>query len=151
MSYRLPTIRVTKVFSFSMAHALTNHDGLCKNLHGHTYSLEITVAGKPLEQPGHPKAGMVADFADIKAIVTEKIISQYDHSAVINIDDKDKYGINDQNTKVHYTNFSPTCEMLLTHFVHMLHSAFPENISLQTIRLVETPTSWAEWHAEENR
>ena len=66
MEFRLPTIRVTKKFNFEMAHALTGHDGPCKNIHGHSYFLFITISGKPINDSTDPKNGMVMDFSDLK-------------------------------------------------------------------------------------
>ena len=62
-------IRVTKEFSFEMAHALWNYDGPCRNVHGHSYRLFVTLYGKPLEEQDNPKNGMVIDFSDLKRIV----------------------------------------------------------------------------------
>jgi 6-pyruvoyltetrahydropterin/6-carboxytetrahydropterin synthase len=51
-------IRVSKEFHFEMAHALWNYDGPCKNIHGHSYKLIVTVIGTPLNDPNNPKNGM---------------------------------------------------------------------------------------------
>ena len=59
-------IRVTKVFTFDMAHALYGYDGPCKNIHGHTYILSVTLKGKVINENNHPKNGMVIDFSDFK-------------------------------------------------------------------------------------
>jgi 6-pyruvoyltetrahydropterin/6-carboxytetrahydropterin synthase len=77
------TVRVTKVFTFDMAHALYGYDGPCKNIHGHTYRLHVTVAGKINDQPGHPEQGLVVDFGKIKDITVRHIISQFDHALVL--------------------------------------------------------------------
>jgi 6-pyruvoyltetrahydropterin/6-carboxytetrahydropterin synthase len=62
----MPKIRVTKRFHFEMAHTLYEYDGLCRNIHGHSYNLEVTIAGEPRNEPGHPKDGMVLDFSELK-------------------------------------------------------------------------------------
>ena len=77
-------IRVTKQFTFDMAHALYGYDGPCKNIHGHTYKLSVTLKGKVIENPNHPKNGMVIDFTDFKRIVADNIVSVFDHSLVLN-------------------------------------------------------------------
>ena len=59
-------VRVTKQFNFEAAHALWNYDGKCKNIHGHTYKLFVTVIGKPINNNKDPKHGMVIDFGDLK-------------------------------------------------------------------------------------
>ncbi len=62
-------IRVTKEFPFEMAHVLWNYDGPCKNVHGHSYRLFVTLSGYPSDDPLNPKNGMVIDFSDLKKIV----------------------------------------------------------------------------------
>ncbi len=59
-------IRLTKQFAFEMAHSLWNYDGLCKNIHGHSYKLDVTVIGKPIDDESNNKQGMVMDFIDLK-------------------------------------------------------------------------------------
>ena len=79
----MPKIRITKEFRFEMAHLLWNYDGLCKNIHGHSYILNVTVIGEPASNNCR-NAGMVIDFAELKKIVNEEIINQFDHSLIIN-------------------------------------------------------------------
>ena len=62
-------IRVTKEFPFEMAHVLWNYDGPCKNVHGHSYRLFVTLSGFPTDNKDNPKNGMVIDFSDLKSIV----------------------------------------------------------------------------------
>ena len=76
-------IRVTKEFTFEMAHALWNYDGPCKNIHGHSYKLWTTVIGDPITEKSNKKYGMVIDFGDLKRIVKEKIVDRFDHSLVV--------------------------------------------------------------------
>ncbi len=67
-------IRVTKEFPFEMAHALWNYDGPCRNVHGHSYRLFVTLSGKPpIDVEGNPKNGMVIDFSDLKSIVKKRL------------------------------------------------------------------------------
>ena len=68
-------IRVTKFYDFEMAHALWNYDGLCKNIHGHSYKLFVTVIGEPINNENDNKNGMVIDFSDLKKIVKEKLLT----------------------------------------------------------------------------
>ena len=75
-------IKLTKKFNFDMAHALFGHDGHCKNIHGHTYQLEITVEGIPRERLGTTNDGMVMDFGVLKSLVNELILNKLDHALV---------------------------------------------------------------------
>ena len=77
-------IRITKSFSFETGHALYGYDGLCKNVHGHSYKLFVTVIGQPIDDTNHVKYGMVIDFKDLKKIVKEEIVDVFDHATVFN-------------------------------------------------------------------
>ena len=68
---------ITKQFRFEAAHTLPKHDGKCKDLHGHSYLLEVTITGDI--QSAGPKEGMIMDFTDVSVIVDREIISQWDH------------------------------------------------------------------------
>ena len=72
-------ITVTKTVKFDAAHVLTNHQGLCKNLHGHTYRVDIS--GTQAEDDA---SDMVIDFKDLKKIATEIICDRFDHAFVYN-------------------------------------------------------------------
>jgi 6-pyruvoyltetrahydropterin/6-carboxytetrahydropterin synthase len=70
-------IRITKIFTFETAHALHGYDGKCKNLHGHSYKLSVTLIGTPINNSSHVKNGMVMDFGDLKKIVKEDIVDVF--------------------------------------------------------------------------
>lgn len=144
--------RVTKQFTFEMAHALYGYDGPCKNIHGHTYHLEVTLRGEPLDDATNVKNGMVVDFSVIKQIVMEEVVSIYDHALVFNEDAP--YVKSDLLTtefeKVFTVPFQPTCENLMLYFMRKLQPRIPERLTLVSVVLRETPTSFAEWRLEDN-
>ena len=143
-------IKITKQFSFEMAHALRNYDGLCRNIHGHSYKMDITLAGQPLQDDSSPKNGMVMDFGDLKKLVNEEIISLLDHSLVLN-DKTDPFLVETlkQNyEKIVIVNFQPTTENLLGFIAGKIKSRLPNTVRLCTVRLRETDTSYAEWCEE---
>jgi 6-pyruvoyltetrahydropterin/6-carboxytetrahydropterin synthase len=145
-------VRVTKKFTFDMAHALYGYDGPCKNIHGHTYHLSVTLMGTPIMDSSDVKLGMVVDFGDLKAIVKDTILNTYDHALVLNEDapySKSEV-ISNEFEKVILVPYQPTCENLLLSFVEKLKPLFPINNQLISIRLEETPTSFAEWNASDN-
>jgi 6-pyruvoyltetrahydropterin/6-carboxytetrahydropterin synthase len=76
-------VRITREFPFEMAHALWNYDGPCRNIHGHSYRLFVTVSGKPLNDPASNRNGMLMDFSELKAIVRTTVIDQFDHALVV--------------------------------------------------------------------
>jgi 6-pyruvoyltetrahydropterin/6-carboxytetrahydropterin synthase len=147
---RLPTIHVTKRFAFELSHALPSHNGACKNIHGHSYKLEVTVSGKPQRNPESPADGMVMDFAQLKAIVQEHIIDVYDHALVLGEHDRIRFPSIEEATRVIYVPFSPTCEMLLIHFCNSIAHHLPPDVKLCNVKLEETATSCAEWWSTEN-
>lgn len=146
-------IRVTKKFTFDMAHALYGYDGPCKNIHGHTYVLSVTLKGKALLSDNHPKNGMVIDFTDFKKIVKEQVINVFDHSLVLNANSPhaNLKDITDTFEKVNYVAYQPSCENLLTDMLKRIITHLPQHISINNIKLEETPTSYAEWYAEDNK
>ena len=80
------TIRISKEFKFETGHALFGYDGLCKNVHGHSYKLTVTLMGTPISDPKNVKFGMVMDFSDLKKIVNQSIVVPFDHATVLNVD-----------------------------------------------------------------
>jgi len=136
-----------------MAHALYGYDGPCKNIHGHTYHLSITLIGKPIEDIKKAKLGMVIDFGDLKDIVHKHIIQVFDHALVLNQEapySKSEV-ISNEFEKVILVPFQPTCENLLLDFVDRLSDKFNILTPIFSIRLEETPTSYAEWFLEDNQ
>ena|ERR1035437_160479 len=116
------SLSITKQFRFEAAHTLPNHDGKCRNLHGHSYLLEVTVSG-PVIASG-PKEGMVMDFSDMSKVVEEQIVGQWDH---------------------HFLNdllpFVTTTENLATECFKRLEAA---KLPVTKIKLWETAKSYAE-------
>ncbi len=141
-------ITVTKIFRFEMAHALLNHNGLCKNVHGHSYKLHVTLTGDIKSSPGSPDDGMLMDFSDLKKLVKRQILDKYDHAIVLNAQSPYAGKIRDLPfERVETVPFQPTCENLILHFARLLVSALPLDVRLKRLRLYETETSYAEWHA----
>ena len=143
-------VRVTKEFRFEMAHALQGYDGPCRNIHGHSYRLFVTLKGRPLKDANDAKAGMVMDFTDIKSIVREAIVDPFDHALVLRRDTAPLLQEALGHEKLILTDFQPTCENLVVHFAEKLIRSFPLGIVLHHLQLFETTTSSAEWYLEDN-
>lgn len=149
----MSTIRITKQFFFETGHALYGYDGKCKNVHGHSYQLDVTVIGQPIEDTNQVKNGMVIDFGDLKAIVKSEIVDVFDHATVFNqltphvelAHDLEKRG-----HKVLLVPYQPTSEMMLVDFASRIKTHLPQNIQLHSLKLRETGTSYAEWYASDN-
>ena len=145
-------IRVTKRFHFEMAHALFQYDGLCRNIHGHSYNLQVSLIGKVKKEPGHPKDGMVLDFGDLKKVVKSKIVDRFDHALMVNsLFTKSQIDLLKQTSeRIIVVDFQPTSENIVTYIAEILKQHLPSGVSLFSIRLYETVTSYAEWFASDN-
>lgn len=149
----MATIRLTKEFSFEAAHALDGYDGPCREIHGHSYRLFVTVKGRLVEDPADPKYGMVMDFGVLKRIVGEEIVSRFDHALILRATPQNapwREALGGRFRNVVEVDYQPTCENMLDDFARRLARRLPEGVSLQALRLHETATSYAEWLAEEN-
>ena len=146
-------IRITKQFSFETGHALYGYDGKCKNVHGHSYKLSVTVIGKPIDDTNHVKHGMVIDFGDLKKIVKSEIVDVFDHATVFNKNTPHvelAKELEDRGHNVLLVNYQPTSEMMVIDFAKKIKKHLPEHITLHSLKLQETETSFAEWYASDN-
>ena len=120
-------ISVTKKFTFEAAHTLPYHEGKCKNLHGHSYRLEVSVIG-----PRDPQ-GMVIDFGNLKKAVKEAVIDKLDHSYLNDV-----------------LAFNPTAENM-AEYIGTLLSRLIDNPNsgrkVEKVRLYETENSYADWRS----
>ena len=149
----MSTIRITKRFSFEAGHALYGYDGKCKNLHGHSYKLTVTVIGAPITDKTNPKFGMVIDFTDLKRIVIEEIIDKFDHSTIFNKNTphiKLAKTLRDEGHNVLLVDYQPTTECMVTDFAKKITERLPNNIKLSSLKLQETESSYAEWVSTDN-
>ena len=138
----MAVIRLTKEFSFEAAHALDGYDGPCREIHGHSYRLFVTVKGCPADDDTNPKCGMVMDFGVLKSIVNEEVVSRFDHALVLRATRRD----------------APLRAVLAERFGNIvtvdaarIARRLPLGVELHSLRLHETATSFAEWFAEDNR
>ena len=146
-------IRLTKEFSFESAHALWGYDGKCREVHGHSYRLFVTIKGEPITDETDPKLGMVMDFGELKSIVAREITDRLDHSFVMRRTPESEAlatSMESSFTNVILVDYQPTCENMLVDFAARLKQALPERVELHSLRLHETATSYAEWFADEN-
>lgn len=121
---------ITKIFEFEAAHHLPLYDGKCRDIHGHTYKLEVTVSSQALTKSG-PKTGMVMDFGSLKEIVKTEILDHIDHT--------------DLNT---IWPQGPTAEIVCRWIFEVLDAELlrlnNSMLQLEKVRLWETSTSYAE-------
>lgn len=148
-------VTATKEFTWDMAHMLAAHEGLCLNIHGHTYKMQVTVQHRgpyALEVEG-PAQGMIVDFKDLKNVVKELIVDPLDHAFMgwehspdtveqFVIGTLRKYG-----RKVQLVGYRPTAENMAIQFLGMINARLVEigaNYRAICVRVWETPTSFGE-------
>jgi 6-pyruvoyltetrahydropterin/6-carboxytetrahydropterin synthase len=149
----MSVIRITKQFNFETGHALHGYDGKCKNVHGHSYKLSVTVIGKPITDTSNVKYGMVIDFSDLKKIVKEEIVDVFDHATVFNKNTPHVELANELSERGHHVilvDYQPTSENMVIDFAKKIKNRLPQNINLFSLKLQETETSFAEWYASDN-
>ncbi len=136
-----------------MAHALWNYDGACRNIHGHSYRLYVTLRGVPAWNPDDPKFGMVIDFKDLKKMIEDPIVNFLDHSLVVYkaAEGEALSAVRKMYKKVHVFDFQPTCENLLLFIVTKIGTMLTPGLELYAVKLYETATSYAEWCVEDNQ
>ena len=149
----MSTIRITKQFSFETGHALYGYDGKCKNVHGHSYKLSVTVIGNPITDTSNVKYGMVIDFSDLKKIVKEEIVDLFDHATVFNQNTPHVELAKELSTRGHHVilvDYQPTSENMVVDFAQKIINRLPNQIQLHSLKLQETESSFAEWFASDN-
>jgi 6-pyruvoyltetrahydropterin/6-carboxytetrahydropterin synthase len=149
----MSTIRITKQFSFETGHALYGYDGKCRNVHGHSYKLYVTVIGQPISDTTHVKLGMVIDFSDLKVIVKNKIVDIYDHATVFNKNTPHvelAKELADRGHNVLLVDYQPTSEMMIIDFANVIKQELPSHIKLHSLKLQETDSCYAQWFASDN-
>jgi len=147
----MSVVRISKEFTFDMAHALLGYDGLCKNIHGHSYTLVVTIKGIPVSDHQSPKNGMLIDFKDLKNIIKANIINKLDHALVLNDETpKELLDVLMKNyDKILVTAYQPTTENMIADLAGQIKKLLPSHLKLHSLRLRETPTSFAEWFDDE--
>ena len=135
---------VTKTVKFDAAHILTNHRGLCKNLHGHTYRVDVSVA-----QADGSGGDMVIDFKDLKRIASEVVCERFDHAFIYNTESPGESEIaavvEKNGMRVVPIPFRSTAENLAKLFFGELKVRIP---GLVSVKVWETADSCAEYRAE---
>jgi 6-pyruvoyltetrahydropterin/6-carboxytetrahydropterin synthase len=146
-------ITVTKEFTWCMAHMLANHEGLCKNIHGHTYKLQVEIkrlGGGLIVKPENTEHGMVMEFADLKNIINDAIVEPLDHAFLYWKDSPDSLEIEIANLlikngrKVVEIDYRPTAENMAISFKNILSEKLKSHKVLVASLIVwESPTSFA--------
>lgn len=138
-------IQLTKVFHFETAHAIYGYEGCCKNIHGHSYQLHVTVSSSDVYDDFIPAPGMVMDFKNLKKIVCAAIIEQFDHKLILSYDFLEAHENMRQQENLLIWKAEPTAENMLIYIKRKLQKNLPQGINLVRLKLYETKDSYAEW------
>lgn len=146
-------ISITKEFTWDMAHMLAGHKGLCQNVHGHTYRMQVEVKALSTNLPKEDlsSTGMVIDFQDLKTIIKDNVLEPFDHSFVYWDQSPDPLELKiaelliENKRKVVKLSYRPTVEEIASSFFNILKQKLSNyNLDLSSIKIWETPTSFAE-------
>ncbi len=124
---------VTKRFDFSAAHQLPEHDGKCRNLHGHNYYFEVSVSSKELVAGG-PQRGMVVDLGILSAI-GKKYSSLHDHTFLNDLID---YPTAEVMAKDAYDYFC----------FHLKRDSDLSGLVVTSVKVQETDNGWATYEPD---
>ena len=132
---------------------MDGYDGACREIHGHSYRLFVTVGGTPVANPKSPKYGMVMDFGELKKIVGRLIVDRFDHALVIRRTDNNGKiisALQQHYKKIEAVDYQPTCENMAALFAETIEPELPAGVGLHSVKLHETATSFAEWKKKDN-
>ena len=143
-------LTITRKLEFDAGHRIPDHKSQCRNLHGHRYTLEITLQGQVIEQEGSSDNGMIMDFSDVKALAKQHLVDVWDHAFLVYEKDvtvRDFLGTLPGHKTVIIQQI-PTVENLARAAFTILKAAYQDHygtgLRLHKLVLHETPNCWAE-------
>ena len=143
-------MQITTRLEFDAGHRIPNHKSQCRNLHGHRYALEITLSGDIISVSDTSENGMVMDFSDVKQIAKTSVVDVWDHAFLVFKEDKvvlDFLSTLPNHKTVIFPNV-PTAENMAAEAFKILKSQYKDtygnHLTLERVRLYETPNSWAD-------
>ena len=143
-------MRITRRLEFDAGHRIPDHASQCRHLHGHRYALEVTLSGSIIKADGAPVNGMVMDFADVKRIANELVVSRWDHAFLAYRGDSIviEFLASMPGHKTIVLDVVPTAENLAAEAFRILepayHDVYGNDLRLERVRLYETPNCWAD-------
>lgn len=146
-------MRITRRLEFDAGHRIPHHNSQCRNLHGHRYTLEVTLLGETVTQSGAADEGMVLDFSDVKAITKREIVDVWDHAFLVHAGDTQvrDFLASIPGHKTVVLPLIPTAENLARIAFDTLAAEFAKTygsrLVLERVRLYETPNCWADAEA----
>ena len=143
-------LTITRKLEFDAGHRIPDHNSQCRNLHGHRYTLEITLTGGVIAQDGQSDNGMIMDFSDVKKLAKTALVDVWDHAFLVHEKDLAVRTFLDSlpDHKTVVLPLVPTVENLARIAFDILKMVYADNfgtgLMLHKIKLFETPNCWAE-------
>ena len=143
-------LTITRKMEFDAGHRIPDHNSQCRNLHGHRYTLHITLTGEVVQKTGESDNGMIMDFGDIKALANQYLVNLWDHAFIVYQGDTQVSEFLDSmpDHKTVVIDRVPTVENLAKIAFDTLKGVYQDrygrHLSLTKITLFETPNCWAE-------
>ena len=150
-------MKIVKIIQWDMGHRVLHHRSICRGLHGHRYKVEICVSGDLVSKSGASEEGMVIDFSDIKKIFNQFIQEKLDHAFMVWEKDEEliRFFKQSKGHKPVIVPFTPTAENVSKYIFEVLDSKFKDvyktGLKLCSVKLWETPTSYAIYTKEDNK
>jgi 6-pyruvoyltetrahydropterin/6-carboxytetrahydropterin synthase len=142
-------IQVTKIFRFEMAHAIHGYPGHCRNIHGHSYVLHVTVAPQHSNDEYLPSPGFIIDFKELKHLVNTSVIQLLDHRLILSDDFIRQHNSLNSLENLTIWKMEPTAENILLFIRNTLQNKLPQHVVLHKLKIYETSDSYAEWENKE--
>ena len=139
-------ICVTKIFDFELAHAIHGYEGSCRDIHGHSYKLFVSVRRRKEEADGYLKDdGFVIDFKVLKEAVVTSVVSRFDHQLILSENYLQANPSLSSLPNLIKWEAEPSAENIILYIKNQLESHLPDTVELYALKLHETATSYAEW------
>lgn len=138
-------LSLTKIFHFEMAHAIHGYQGACRNIHGHSYELHVTLYAPMPYTDYITSPGFVIDFKEIKKLVNAAVIDKIDHKLVLSQEYLQEHPSFLLHENIVTWPAEPTAENMLLFIQQTLAAKLPGKIKLARLKLFETKDSYAEW------
>ncbi len=141
---------ITRRLEFDAGHRIPDHKSQCRHMHGHRYAIEITLSGDVIDKQGDAANGMVMDFSQVKEIARSVLVDAWDHAFLVYAGDRAviDFLATLPGHKTVVLDCVPTAENLAQTAFNLLDPAYRDtygnHLSLQRIRLFETPNCWAD-------
>lgn len=143
-------MRITRKLEFDAGHRIPDHASQCRHLHGHRYTIEITLSGEIIDAAGEAVNGMLMDFADVKAIAKNHVVDVWDHAFLVYRGDHRvvEFLATIEGHKTVVLEVIPTAENLAEAAFRILDPLYQDiygnQLRLERVRLYETPNCWAD-------